>query len=387
MNLRVFVSSTCYDLSIIRSQLKSFLENMGYDAILSEYNDIFYDPNDHTHVSCVKEIANADLVILIIGSRYGGVAIQELKKFIDFNKLINLSRNSEYVINNKEQLSITQYEILKAIESDIPVYCFVEDAVWHDHLVYEQNKDNEDVIKAMKFPSIDKNEAAPYIFEFINFMRTRIHNNAVFQFAKLEDIESTLVKQWSNLFQNLLFERRKKSKAIGQINEISTRLDDMKALIMSSMNNNDDKSKTVAKGVLKYRQMINYVSCFIPTTQSNLILERLSWNSLLKKCGIKGTKEFKNEKLQNRLAIVRDDNTFYLHRISFFDDYYTTSEKLWDEFYRMDKEAKSIIVEAVRDSSNQSISDLRLYEQNIEDYIEQIQTNNNKSNEDENMPF
>lgn len=97
MRLRIFVSSTCYDLSIIRSQLKSFIENMGYEAILSEYNDIFYDPQDHTHESCVKEIANADLVILIIGSRFGAKVIPDLKKIIDFNKLLGLSKNTDFI--------------------------------------------------------------------------------------------------------------------------------------------------------------------------------------------------------------------------------------------------------------------------------------------------
>ena len=255
MKLRIFVSSTCYDLSIIRSQLKSFIENMGYEAILSEYNDIFYDPQDHTHESCVKEIANADLVVLIIGSRFGAKVIPDLKKIIDFNKLLGLSKNTDFIAQ-RDQLSVTQYEIFKAIESSIPVYCFVEDGVMHDHRVYEQNKEKEVVIKEMKFPSIDKNESAPYIFEFITFMRSRIRNNAIYSFSKLEDIEDCLLKQWSNLFQTLLSDSKKKSETVNQMGQISERLDDMKALIMSSVDKND-KSKDVAKGVLKFRLMVN----------------------------------------------------------------------------------------------------------------------------------
>lgn len=125
MKLKIFVSSTCYDLSIIRSQLKSFIENMGYEAVLSEYNDVFYDPQDHTHESCVKEVANADVVILIIGSRFGGTAMPNLQSLIDFKSLSAASFKTK-ILEDKDNLSVTQYEIFKAIETDIPVYCFVD---------------------------------------------------------------------------------------------------------------------------------------------------------------------------------------------------------------------------------------------------------------------
>lgn len=42
---RIFVSSTCYDLQEIRVNLKEYLKSFGYEPILSEFNDIFYDFN------------------------------------------------------------------------------------------------------------------------------------------------------------------------------------------------------------------------------------------------------------------------------------------------------------------------------------------------------
>lgn len=385
MKLRIFVSSTCYDLSIIRSQLKSFIENMGYDAVLSEFNDIFYDPKDHTHESCVKEIANADLVILIIGSRYGGQGTQNLKNMIDFNKLSNMARNVDII--DKEQLSVTQYEIFKAIESEIPVYCFVDDAVWHDHKVYERNKEKENVIKVMTFPSIEKNESAPYIFEFINFMRTRIHNNAIFPFTKLEDIEACLLKQWSNLFQTLLSESKKSRDSNNQMGQITERLEDMKALIMSSVNKDDNKSKDVAKGVLKYRTMINYVSEFIPSP--DMVLKRINWEELLKQSHIKETRNYLDEKMQNRIAIIKDDNTFYLHRFIFDDMNFSSCKDIWNEFSNIDQEVKKIIVDAVRDSSNTFAKDLKYYNRDFDEYLSEILFSNvnNVKKDDNDMPF
>ena len=44
---RVFMSSTCYDLQEIRFQLRHFIEEIGYDPVMSEFGDIFYDLGQH----------------------------------------------------------------------------------------------------------------------------------------------------------------------------------------------------------------------------------------------------------------------------------------------------------------------------------------------------
>jgi hypothetical protein len=369
MKLKIFVSSTCYDLSIIRSQLKSFIENMGYDAVLSEYNDIFYDPKDHTHESCVKEVTNADVVILIIGSRFGGKGIPNLKSLVDFKTLSTSSLKTK-ILENKEQLSVTQYEIFKAIESNIPVYCFVEESVWHDHRVYEENKENEEVIKSMRFPSIEKNDSAPFIFEFINFMRARTHNNAMYPFGKLEDIEGCLLKQWSNLFQDLLSENKNKRETSKQIDQIVEQLNEMKALIMSSVDTNE--TKDIARGVIKFRLMITYIDEFMP--YPDIIYKEETWEELLRDCGIVAVKEFDSEKMQRRIAIIKEDKTFFLHHYSFSEYKYEEYKKLWPEFSIIKKETKRIIVEAVRDSANVYSKDLKYYDMDFDSYLHEIKS-------------
>ena len=73
--LRIFVSSTCYDLGVIRSELRPFIIALGHEPVMSDYADILYDPRSHTHDSCIKEVPNCDMVVLIIGSRFGGTGI------------------------------------------------------------------------------------------------------------------------------------------------------------------------------------------------------------------------------------------------------------------------------------------------------------------------
>lgn len=75
-NPRVFVSSTCYDLGEVRDSLYSFIKSYNFDPVLSERGDVFYHPELHTHDSCIKEIENCQIFVLIIGGRFGGITLR-----------------------------------------------------------------------------------------------------------------------------------------------------------------------------------------------------------------------------------------------------------------------------------------------------------------------
>lgn len=171
---RVFVSSTCYDLKYIRENLKYFINNLGYESILSEEGDVFYNPNQHTHNACISEIQTCQLFVLIIGGRYGG-------KYL------------------KEEKSITNKEYEEAINLKIPVFTLIEKNVWNEHLVYQKNKDNADLGKII-YPSVDDIK----IFSFIDEVRKNIINNAIYPFGDFRDIESYLKKQWAGMVYNFL---------------------------------------------------------------------------------------------------------------------------------------------------------------------------------------
>ena len=47
---RIFISSTCYDLQEIRFQLRRFIQDIGYEPVMSEFGDIFYDLGDHVQI-------------------------------------------------------------------------------------------------------------------------------------------------------------------------------------------------------------------------------------------------------------------------------------------------------------------------------------------------
>jgi hypothetical protein len=183
---RIFVSSTCYDLNEIRDTLYSFIESLNYIPVFSDKNDVFYHPDLHTHDSCIKEIENCQLFILIIGGRFGG------KYHLDTTK------------------SIVNAEYATAKHLKIPIFTFIKREVYEDHRQFTHNKiEKPELYKDFYYSAIDKQEYAINIFDFINDVRKNDTNNAIFPFEYGRQIKEILLKQFSGMFYDFLWQRQK----------------------------------------------------------------------------------------------------------------------------------------------------------------------------------
>lgn len=182
---KVFISSTCYDLGQIRDSLSEFINGYFFDCLLSERGDVFYHPDLHTHESCVNEIENCHLFILVIGGRFGG----------------------SYKYDKTKSITNAEYEAAKF--KKIPVFTFVKKDLLDDHRLYQKNKHNKKVIDQIEFPSIENQDYAVNIFEFINQVRLADVNNGIFPFEFVKDIKQYLGKQWAGMMFNFLNERSK----------------------------------------------------------------------------------------------------------------------------------------------------------------------------------
>lgn len=350
--LRVFVSSTCYDLSVIRSQLRIFIQNLGHEPIMSDYSDLLYDPRVHTHTSCVDEVATADLVLLIVGSRFGGKTVPEALLKLDFDVLKKESKSTES-LSKKENLSVTQLEILKAVESGIPVFTFVDSSVWHDHALYEKNKEKP-IINDISFPSIEKPETASFIFEFINFLRHRARGNSVFTFSKLQDIEDTLRKQWSSLFQKLIQEQRNRAFEAKRLDNLTEQFEDLKTAILTSIGTSNERD--VARGVVRFRRLLDFVRALGIKDQSFLFRGQHEWDELLEYAEISSVvdaeelpPEFAYHRRsvgpRARMFLVKRDGTFFELRTS--PDFFHSLSLEWEAFMELPEETREIIVDAL----------------------------------------
>lgn len=207
---RVFIGSTCYDLKYIRGNLQYFVRSLGFEPVLSEEGDIFYDPSKHSHESCVSEVATCQLFVLIIGGRFGG----------------------NY---QKTEKSITNMEYQKAVAQKIPVFTLVEQPVYAEHHVYLTNKTNTQLDeKLIAYPAVDSTK----IFDFIDEVRKASYNNAMYAFQDFSDIEVYLKKQWAGLLFSFLTdanERERVSETLSVLKGMNERIEMLSKQILQSV--------------------------------------------------------------------------------------------------------------------------------------------------------
>lgn len=192
--LKVFISSTCYDLGATRKKIHDFIESMGFDPVCSDHNEVMFDPKEHSHESCVKKVDECDFFVYIIGGRFGGRALPKVDAL--------LKNRKEY---KNEIISITQAECMRAVQKKIPKFVFIKNRVLKDHKKYLEAKEDYDSIV---FKSVEKQEYAKYIFDFFDFLRKGKINNAYFPFRNVNEIIDILKRQWSEYFQKLLEKNR-----------------------------------------------------------------------------------------------------------------------------------------------------------------------------------
>lgn len=345
-----------------REQLRSFLLRLGYEPILSEYSDVLYDPRTHTHTSCIQEVPNADMVVVLIGSRFGGRAVPEALSTIDLDNLVNASFDVTS-LRDPEKLSITQLEVLKAIDASVPVFAFVEDKVLHDHFVYQKNKD---LVDQIRFPSIDKAESAKYIFEFISFLHHRNKGNSVISFSKIEDIEIHLKKQWGALFQKLLREQRDQAHETQKMFTISEQIEDLKTALISTIGN--AQSREVARGVIKYRRLSDFLSGLKLPDFTIVTESAVGFDELLSNAGITKISDIPGARNTfGRSALIKEDGTFY--ELRFGQEFLTKIAIDWQSFVLLSPEVRQIIFEAISDLGHMGPGILRYRDEKFEEYF------------------
>ena len=89
------------------------MENLGFDPILFESGDITFEHEKALDISCFNEIRNANMMVLIVGGRYGSAT-----------STIGLEDDSNRY--EKYYTSVTKGEFLTAQKRGIPILAFVE---------------------------------------------------------------------------------------------------------------------------------------------------------------------------------------------------------------------------------------------------------------------
>ncbi|MCZ2486939.1 DUF4062 domain-containing protein [Aquirufa antheringensis] len=214
---RIFVSSTCYDLQEIRFQLRNFINDFGYDAVMSEFDDIFYSYDKHVQDSCLDEIGKCQLFVLVIGNNYGSFYHQDKQEV-------------------KIPDSVTLSEFRRALETKIPKHIFINKYVEYDYKNYKRALDKETLIyfeensvsdektfevKAQIKKDFDKTfffpyESYKYVFYFLEIVNELKENNAVNSFETFLDVKDSLRKQWAGFMYESLTRKEKNVSSVIQ---------------------------------------------------------------------------------------------------------------------------------------------------------------------------
>lgn len=198
---RVFVSSTFYDLRYIRENLKYFIKSLGYDPVLSEEGSVYYAPRAHVHEAAVAEVPSCQMLILIIGGRYGQGYRPEPDQ------------------------SVTNAEYKKAVEAKVPIFALVERDVYAQYRVYRENKQNADIDAAsINYPAVD----TVRVFEFVEEVQDQAVNNALVPFADFEEIQNYLRQQWASMmfsFVSSESEAHRVADTLAAVTEVSRKIE------------------------------------------------------------------------------------------------------------------------------------------------------------------
>jgi len=107
---KVFISSTIYDFKDLRSSLRFYLSSLGFEPVLSEFNDFRAPVDENSYDACASAISSCQYFILLIGTRIGG--------FYD----------------SEENISITRQEYRQAYEhlkkGNLKILAFVRASIW-----------------------------------------------------------------------------------------------------------------------------------------------------------------------------------------------------------------------------------------------------------------
>lgn len=208
---RIFISSTFYDLRQIRADLDKFIDSLGFEAVRNEEGDIPYGKEEELQEYCYKEIANVDILVSVIGGRYGSES-------------------------NMSKYSISQKELKTAIEQNKHVFIFIDKNVSSEYETYVLNKENESI----QYKYVDNK----LIYTFIEEIKGLKKNNVIKEFETADEIVNYLREQWAGLLKQFLLDEERTQNAV-VLKDIEKTARTLRELVDYLQSVNQDKDATI----------------------------------------------------------------------------------------------------------------------------------------------
>jgi HAD superfamily phosphoserine phosphatase-like hydrolase len=182
---RIFISSTYVDLVDVRSVVESHFKELLYDPVVFERGGIHFDPRKPLDLSCYNAVKECDMMVLIIGGRYGS------------NSSDTFASSDGRSLN-----SVTKTEYLEALSAGIPILTFVRQKVHNEYYSYA----NQPKAKRKDFrPSTVDNIL---VFQLIKEIHELGTNNLLIEYETAAELLNYLKKSTASLVQDALKNRR-----------------------------------------------------------------------------------------------------------------------------------------------------------------------------------
>lgn len=293
---RVFLSSTYYDLKHVRERIERFLANFGMEPVLFENDNVTFEFNKPLDLSCYNEVKTCQMMVLIVGGRYGSAA------------------SGEQVSQDKKELyeqyvSITRKEHETATMAGIPSFVFIDKNVYAEYQTYKKNKKIFEDKIVFNFAHVDDIN----IFKFISILEP---TTAIKTFDHVEEIENYMENQISGMLFLYLQQLQRKRKddemldAISSLENVSQRMNEMLSAIgRNILQDSGDYTKVI------YNQNIIIFKFFKDYFYDNISfvkqesLRNEDWENIVKKF----------------TSVLFDD--YYISKLTHIDKY---SEPYWD---------------------------------------------------------
>lgn len=183
--LKIFLSSTSYDLQDLRDLTVAHLHDMGHDPIFFESPTFPVHLHLHSHDQCIVSIDGCDLLICVVDRRYGGKYSGALKERFSPQRVSIRGKKKAKEIN-VEDLSATWCEVLEAHRLGIPVMTFARERVMNEKETRRKNVH----IKRFQTAFVD----SELVFDFLDWTTQQKLNNWITQFRTVVDFVEKLEK-------------------------------------------------------------------------------------------------------------------------------------------------------------------------------------------------
>ncbi|MEI7577732.1 MAG: DUF4062 domain-containing protein [Armatimonadota bacterium] len=290
---RIFVSSTFYDLQSIRASLEIFIKSLGYETVLHERGSVPYRADGKPEEGAYREIENCDILVSIIGARFG-------------------SKSGD------ENTSISQKELRIAHELGKQLFVFVQADIYAEFANYKKNAE---------LAGYEPAHADIRVFAFLDEVLQLSQNNATFPFRTHEEIIELLREQWAGLFQQFLVTQRQKryDHSLSELLMVSKVLVDLSEVL-----SNQIESKDLTKEL-----MLSIHPAFSALTKKLNIKHRVYFTSVEELCDLLAAYGFLAQFIIGEYDPFNDGWYAFRRQREGFITQFEVSEEVFDSEFRL----------------------------------------------------